>query len=228
MSHILVVDDEPSIRKFLRISLSASGHSVAERQNAAECLEYCHHEMPDLILLDLGLPDIDGQEVITTLRETSPVQIMVLSARNNEADKVEAMDRGADDFLVKPFGVGELMARIRVALRHANYRFHEQNNVECGDVGIDLSRKVVTRDGEEVRMTRREYALLEILAKNVDHVLPHEQIIEAVWGRVSMVDGLGYLRGYIKQLRGKLEKNPANPMIILTDPGIGYRLKSRL
>ena len=228
MAQILVVDDEPSIRKFLKISLTANGHNVRDAQDAAECLRLCQQDMPDLILLDLALPDLDGQEIITTLRETSTVQIIVLSARNNEADKVEAMDRGADDFLVKPFSVGELMARVRVALRHANHHSITPDIVDCGNVRINLARKIVTKDNVEIRLTRREYGLLDILARHADHVLSHEQIIEAVWGGVSMLDGLGYLRGYIKQLRGKLENVPSNPSFILTDPGIGYRLKSNV
>lgn len=226
MAQILVVDDEQSIRKFLRISLTASGHSVSEAQNAEECLALCQHETPDLILLDLTLPDMDGQEIITTLREHSPVQIIVLSARSTEADKVEAMDRGADDYLVKPFSVGELMARVRVALRHASRSSTKQDIVECGDLRINLARKIVSRNGAEIRLTKREFALLQTLTSHADHVLSHEQIIEAVWGNVSHLDGIGYLRGYIKQLRGKLEKDPTNPCIIITDPGIGYRLRS--
>ena len=228
MAQILVVDDEQSIRKFLRISLTASGHSVTEAQNAAECLAVCQQELPDLILLDLALPDMDGQEVITTLRDTSTVQIIVLSARSNESDKVEAMDRGADDYLVKPFSVGELMARVRVALRHASRANAKQDVVECGDLHINLARKIVSRNNAEIRLTKREFSLLQTLASHADHVLSHEQIIEAVWGAVSHIDGIGYLRGYIKQLRGKLEKDPTNPSIIITDPGIGYRLRSSI
>ena len=226
MAQILVVDDEQSIRKFLRISLTASGHTVSEAKTAEECLAHCQQTVPDLILLDLVLPDMDGQEVITSLRDSSPVQIIVLSARNSEADKVEAMDRGADDYLVKPFSVGELMARVRVGLRHGAKLNVRQEIIECGDLHINLARKIVVRNAQEIRLTKREFALLHILASHADHVLTHEQIIETVWGAVPHMDGIGYLRGYIKQLRGKLERDPTNPSIIMTDPGIGYRLRT--
>ena len=228
MANIMVVDDEPSLRKFLRISLAANGHTVTEAQTGAECLEHYKDCNADLILLDLGLPDLDGQEIITLIRDQSAVQIIVLSARNSEADKVEAMDRGADDFLVKPFGIGELMARVRVALRHAKPTAAAAADIiECGDMSINLTRKIVTREGAEVRLTRREFGLLQVLAKNADHVLSHDHLIEQVWGPVAHVDGIGYLRCYIKQLRAKLEKDPSNPAFILSDPGIGYRLRSK-
>lgn len=226
MAHVMVVDAQQSTRKFLRISLTANGHTVTEAQTGADCLALVQHDLPNLILLDLDLPDMDGQEIVTTLRERSDVQIIVLSSNDAEIVKVEALDRGADDFVVRPFSIGELMARVRVALRHAFPFSVALAQVECTDIQIDLVRRNVTRNGRNIRLTKREFSLLQALASHPDHVLSHRQIIEAVWPDVSYDYGLAYLRTYIKQLRGKLESDPVNPTTIITDPGIGYRLRS--
>jgi two-component system KDP operon response regulator KdpE len=222
-ARILVVDDEPQIRRFLRISLVANGYQVIEAERAAEALAAARETMPDLVILDLGLPDLDGQEVITALRQTMDVPIIVLSVRADEMDKVEALDRGANDYVVKPFGVAELMARIRASLRPSSDK-DAPDVVEIGPVVIDLKRRVVTRAGEEVRLSRREWDILAVLARRPDHVLTHRTILREVWGPAH-IDETAYLRVYVRQLRQKLESDPACPRLIVTDPGVGYRLK---
>lgn len=220
---ILVIDDEPQIRKFLRISLSANGYEVTEAEDAASGTRLASETRPDLLILDLGLPDRDGQEVISAVRTDSDVPIIVLSVRAHEFDKVEALDRGANDYVVKPFGVGELLARIRAVLR-TRAAGEPPEAVEVGEVRIDLSRHVVARAGEELHLSRKEWDLLSILARNADHVLTHKQILREVWGPAHVED-TAYLRVYVNQLRQKLEADPARPALIVTDPGVGYRLK---
>jgi two-component system KDP operon response regulator KdpE len=223
MGHILVVDDEPQIRKFLRISLGANGHEVIEAETALQGAELARTRKIDLVILDLGLPDLDGQEIISTIRETSKVPIIVLSVRAQEVDKVEALDRGADDYIVKPFGIAELMARVRAALRQ---KAEEPQNVDILTIGglhFDFERRVVTRDGGEVHLSKREYELLHFLASSPDHVLTHKLILKSVWGPAHVED-TAYLRVYVNQLRQKLESDPATPRLILTEPGVGYRL----
>jgi two-component system KDP operon response regulator KdpE len=220
---ILVVDDEPQIRKFLRISLTANGYEVAEAESAAEGIKAGRDSSPDLVIVDLGLPDGSGQEVISALRETSDVPILVLSVRAGEGDKVEALDRGANDYMVKPFGIAELMARLRVALR-ARATKEKRDVIEAGPVRIDLGRLVVSRDGQEVHLSKKEWELLALLARHPGHILTHKQILKEVWGPAHTSD-TAYLRVYINQLRQKLEADPARPALIVTDPGIGYRLK---
>lgn len=224
MVKILVVDDEPQIRKFLRISLSANGYEVVEAENGRSAIETHRRERPDLVILDLGLPDLDGQEVITAVRETSPVPIIVLSVRAQEYDKVEALDRGATDYVVKPFGIGELMARVRAALRQRPADREPPTIVTAGAVTIDLARRVVGKDGAEVRLSRKEYELLAVLARHADHVLTHAELLRAVWGPAHVHDTV-YLRVYVKQLRYKLENDPNRPKLIVTEPGVGYRFK---
>jgi len=219
---ILVVDDEPQIRKFLRISLGANGYEVSEAENAAEGLELVRSAPPDLLILDLGLPDMDGQEVISAVRRQSDLPIIVLSVRAQEFDKVEALDRGANDYVVKPFGVAELIARVRAVLRPRTAK--DADVVETGALRIDLERRVVTKAGEEVRLSRKEWELLAFLAARPDHVLTHKQILKEVWGPAHVED-TAYLRVYVNQLRQKLEADPAQPSILVTDPGVGYRLK---
>ncbi|MDO8605834.1 MAG: response regulator [Phaeospirillum sp.] len=222
-TRILVIDDEPQIRKFMRISLAANGYEVIEAENAAQGIEAANSQQPDLLILDLGLPDLDGQEVISAVRECSDVPIVVLSVRAGELDKVEALDRGANDYIVKPFGVAELMARVRVVLRQRAAKGND-DVVEAGSVVIDLGRRIVTRHGEEVHLSKREWGLLAFLASQPDHVLTHKQILKEVWGPAHGED-TAYLRVYVNQLRQKLEVDPTAPTLIVTDAGVGYRLK---
>jgi two-component system KDP operon response regulator KdpE len=224
MSRILIIDDEPQIRKFLRISLGANGHEVVEAETAGKGVEAALAGHIDLVILDLGLPDLDGQEAISAIREASHVPIIVLSVRAQEVDKVEALDRGADDYIVKPFGIAELMARVRAALRQQRGE-DALDILSVGTVRMDFRRRLVTRDGEEVRLSKREYELLHFLAASPDHVLTHKSILKAVWGPAHSED-TAYLRVYVNQLRRKLEADPAVPHLILTEPGVGYRLNS--
>ncbi|KAF0222474.1 MAG: two-component system OmpR family KDP operon response regulator [Rhodospirillaceae bacterium] len=225
MPRILVIDDEPQIRKFMRISLVANGYEVIEAENATKGIEAARSHAPDLIILDLGLPDLDGQEVISAVREGSEVPIIILSVRAQELDKVEALDRGANDYVVKPFGVAELMARVRAVLRPRAAKGGDEV-VKTGGVQIDLARRVVTRDGEELHLSKKEWELLEFFARSPDHVLTHKEILKAVWGPAH-TDDTAYLRVYVNQLRQKLEADPAQPVLLVTEPGVGYRLKCR-
>jgi len=225
MLKILVIDDEPQIRKFLRISLTASGYEVIEAETGTQGAEAARTERPDLVILDLGLPDLDGQEVITLIREHSQVPIIVLSVRANETDKVEALDRGADDYVVKPFGIGELMARVRAASRQRSAAASDPDTLRIGALTIDLTRRLVIRDGAEQRLSPKEHALLGLLARNRDKILTHTQILREVWGPAHTHD-TAYLRVYVNQLRQKLEADPGRPALIITEPGVGYRLRS--
>lgn len=225
MPRILVIDDEPQIRKFMRISLTANGYEVAEAENAAAGIAGARAQAPDLIVLDLGLPDMDGQEVISAVREFSEAPIIVLSVRATELDKVEALDRGANDYVTKPFGVAELMARVRAVLRQRAPR-EDAEIVDIGPIRINLARRLVTRAGEELHLSKKEWELLEFLARAPDHVLTHREILKQVWGPAHVED-TAYLRVYVNQLRQKLEADPAQPTLILTEPGVGYRLRGR-
>ncbi|MGE5478167.1 MAG: response regulator [Bacteroidales bacterium] len=222
-TRILVVDDEPQIRKFLRISLGANGYEVVEAETGSAGIEVARAQAPDLLVLDLGLPDLDGQEVISAVREFSAVPIIILSVRADEFDKVEALDRGANDYVVKPFGIAELMARVRAVLRSRAPQEAEDVLV-AGPVTIDLGRRVVTKGGAEIHLSKKEWDLLAFMARRPDHVLTHRQILKEVWGPAH-VDDTAYLRVYINQLRQKVETNPGQPSLIVTDPGVGYRLK---
>jgi two-component system KDP operon response regulator KdpE len=220
---ILVIDDEPQIRKFLRISLGANGYDVVEAASAAEGITAARDNPPDLLILDLGLPDLDGQEVITSVRAFSEMPIIVLSVRANEMDKVEALDRGANDYVVKPFGIAELMARVRAILRPKQPK-ETEDILENGSLRIDLGRLIVSRDGEEIRLSKKEWDLLTFFVRHPDHVLTHKLILKEVWGPAHLED-TAYLRVYINQLRQKLEEDPSQPRLLVTDPGVGYRLK---
>lgn len=224
MARIVVIDDEPQIRKFMRISLSANGYEVIEAETAAAGIAAARTAAPDLIILDLGLGDLDGQEVISAVREGSDVPIIVLSVRSHELDKVEALDRGANDYVTKPFGVAELMARVRAVLRQRGPR-DEGAVMEIGALRIDLLRRVVSRAGEELRLSRKEWELLEVFARAPDHVLTHREILKRVWGPAHVED-TAYLRVYVNQLRQKLEPDPSQPTVLVTEPGVGYRLKA--
>ncbi|WP_246499992.1 response regulator [Azospirillum soli] len=227
MSKVLIVDDEPQIRRFLRISLSANGYAVVEAENGRGGISAFEAERPDLVILDLGLPDLDGQEVVTAIQAIRPAPVIVLSVRAQEYDKVEALDRGAVDYVVKPFGTAELMARVRAALRQRPQDGPPPTTVAAGPVTVDLARRVVTRDGQEVHLSRREFELLAALARHADHVLTHTELLRTVWGPAHVHD-TAYLRVYVKQLRQKLEADPNRPGLIVTEPGVGYRFRTSI
>jgi two-component system KDP operon response regulator KdpE len=221
--HILVIDDEPQILRALKTILTANRYQVTVANRGEEGLALATAIKPDLIILDLGLPDIDGIEVCTSLRHWTQVPIIVLSVRDAERDKVRALDEGADDYLVKPFGIGELLARIRVALKHAaQAQGNEDPVISAGDLVIDLARHVVTRNNVEVKLTATEFNLLAYMASKAERVLTHQNILYNVWGS-AYVDSVEYLRVYMSQLRKKLEKNPKQPKHLLSEPGVGYR-----
>ncbi|MGZ6315631.1 MAG: response regulator [Anaerolineales bacterium] len=221
--HILVIDDEPQILRALRTILTEKGFSVTTASRGEEGLTLAAATPPDLIILDLGLPDMDGIDVCARLREWIECPIIVLSVRDSEREKVAAFDKGADDYLTKPFGIGELLARVRVALRHSSRTIGTQTSVvQAGSLKIDLAWHAVTRDGEEVKLTATEFNLLAYLATNRGRVLTHRSILEHVWGPAD-VDHTEYLRVYMRQLRKKLESDPEHPQVIVTEPGIGYR-----
>lgn len=220
---VLVVDDEAAILKFLKPALGANDYEVATAGGVAEATKRIAAEGPDVVVLDLGLPDGDGKEVIRRVREWSDVPIVVLSARDREAEKIEALDLGADDFVNKPFGVGELMARIRTALRHRMQRHLETPILKLADIEIDNVRHRVTRGGQEIKLTPKEFELLSCLARNAGRVVTHKQILTAVWGPAH-TEHTQYLRVYIGHLRQKIEQDPDDPRVVLTEPGIGYRI----
>ncbi len=222
---VLVVDDETGIRRFLKVTLAARGFRVAETGTAAEAVDAVASLHPDVVILDLGLPDRDGLEFTRELREWSGVPIIVLSARDREADKVRALDLGADDYLTKPFGTEELVARLRVALRHAELRSTPQPPVfRCGGLVVDLAHRQVIVDSAEVHLTPIEYKLLAQLVLHAGKVLTHRQLLRAVWGP-EYGDENHYVRVYMAQLRHKIEAEPARPRYIRTEPGVGYRLR---
>ena len=220
---VLVVDDEAAILKFLKPALGANDYEVTTAGGVAEATKRIAAEGPDVVVLDLGLPDGDGKDVIRRVREWSDVPIVVLSARDREAEKIEALDLGADDFVNKPFGVGELMARIRTALRHRMQRHLETPILKLADIEIDNVRHRVTRGGQEIKLTPKEFELLSCLARNAGRVVTHKQILTAVWGPAH-TEHTQYLRVYIGHLRQKIEQDPDDPRVVLTEPGIGYRI----
>jgi two-component system KDP operon response regulator KdpE len=222
---VLIVDDEAALRSFLRVSLVGNGYQCVEAETAEHALARAAERTPDLILLDLGLPDQSGLDVTRRLREWSHTPIIVISARGQETDKIEALDAGADDYLTKPFAVGELLARIRVALRHAAKTEGGESRFALGDLEVDLARRRVTREGKEVHLTPIEYKLLTVLVKHAGRVLTHRQLLREVWGPNSG-EQTQYLRVYMGQLRQKLEKTPSRPRYFLTEPGVGYRLQT--
>ena len=221
---VLVVDDEPAIRRFLRASLTAHGNEVYEAATGQDALAAVVAHRPDLIILDLGLPDIDGVEVTRRLREWTHIPIIILSVRERETDKVAALDAGADDYLTKPFGVGELLARMRAAIRHT-IQPTAASAFTTGELTIDLERRIVTVGGNEVQLTPTEYDLLRILVMNVGKVLTHHQLLRAVWG-VAYDQELHMLRVNVSNLRHKIEADPTRPRYIVTEPGVGYRLRA--
>jgi len=221
--HILVIDDEPQILRALRTILTAKRFRVTTASRGEEGLALAAATLPDLVILDLGLPDMNGFTVCSRLREWSNIPIIVLSVRESEQDKVRALDQGADDYLVKPFGIEELLARIRVALRHsAQVPRGQETSIKAGELSIDLAGHIVTRGGEEVKLTATEFKLLAYLAQNPGRVLTHQSILRKVWG-IEYIDDVEYLRVYVSQLRKKLEKDPRHPRHLLSEPGVGYR-----
>ncbi len=219
---VLIIEDEQPIRRFLRASLVAAGYRIAEAETGEDGLRLAVQQPPDLVILDLGLPGIDGQQVLLRLREWLSAPIVVLSAREQEKQKVEALDAGADDYVTKPFGVGELLARIRTALRHANRLASESSVVSMGDLRVDLAARLVFRADQQVHLTPLEYKLLVTLLKHPGKVLTHRFLLREVWGPQNSQE-THYLRVFVASLRRKLEADSARPRYILTEPGVGYR-----
>jgi two-component system KDP operon response regulator KdpE len=219
---ILIVEDEPPIRRLLRTTLSAHDYRVLEATTGAEAMSALRHYRPDLVLLDLGLPDIDGLALIAKIRALGPVPIVVLSSRGDEAAKVTALDSGADDYVTKPFGADELLARIRAALRHRLQEQGAERTFASDDLSVDLIRRLVRRGTEDVKLSPKEYDILEQLVIHAGKVLTHKHLLREVW-RDESVDPQ-YLRVYVRQLRQKIEADPSAPRHVLTEPGIGYRL----
>jgi len=220
---IMVVDDENAIRRFLRTALSAQGYLISEASNGGDALKMIVSQRPDIIILDLGLPDIDGVEVTRRLREWSQIPIIILSVREQEQDKISALDAGADDYLVKPFSSGELMARIRVALRKTTQPQGESIFV-TGSLRIDFSQRMVKVNENEVSLTPTEFDIIRLMALNAGKVLTHHHVLRQVWGQ-GYENEMHLLRVNISNLRRKLEPDPARPRYILTEPGVGYRLR---
>jgi two-component system, OmpR family, KDP operon response regulator KdpE len=222
-TRILVVDDEAAILRFLKPALAANDYQVATAGTVAEAVKHIAANAPDAVVLDLGLPDGDGKEVIRNVRQWSDVPIIVLSARDRESEKIDALDLGADDFINKPFGVGELMARLRTAMRHRMQRHAEIPVLKLGEIEIDNVRHRVVRAGQEIKLTPKEFELLSLLARHAGAVITHKQVLAAVWGPAHTED-TQYLRVYVGHLRQKIEADPDDPKIIVTEPGIGYRI----
>lgn len=221
---VLLIDDEVQIRRFLRISLEATGYHLHEAATGADGIAKAAQFRPDVIILDMGLPDMDGLDVLRRIREWTQTPVIILSVRDNDQDKVTALDAGADDYLTKPFSTDELTARIRVAVRHAASG-EEAQIFKVDNLVVDLTRRLVTVNGENIKLTPTEYALLRLMIQHAGKVLTHRQILREVWGR-EYENETHYLRVYFAQLRQKIEADPTRPSIILTEPGIGYRLKA--
>lgn len=219
---VLVIDDEPQIRKLLKVALAAHGYDIHEAVTGADAVMQVANIKPDLVILDLGLPDMDGKEVMRRLREWSDVPVLVLTARDQEKEKIDALDAGADDYITKPFSIGELLARMRVSVRRSAHSGDEPI-IQCGDLSVDLAQRRVTVGTQEIKLTPTEYDILKILAQNASKVLTHHQLLKAVWGDIYSED-THYIRVYIGQLRRKIEPNPTQPKYIITESGVGYRL----
>lgn len=223
---ILVIDDEPQIHRFLTPALSAAGYDPVRADTGAAGLGEIARRPPDAVILDLGLPDMDGQDVLVQARAFYSGPILILSARDREMEKIDALDHGADDYVEKPFSIGELLARVRAALRNRLAQAHIAPVVTAGDLEIDLVKRVVMRGGEAVRLSRREYDLLAALVEGGGRVVSHRQLLTAVWGPANAED-VQYLRVFIGRLRQKLETDPASPKHLVTEPGVGYRFVGR-
>lgn len=222
---ILIIDDEPQIRKLLNVSLKAYGYHLCEAVNGLEGIQQAVVFKPDLAIVDMGLPDMDGKDVIRRIREWSAMPLIVLTARDQEPEKIEALDAGADDYILKPFGMGELMARMRVCLRRTATNDSEPV-LTCGGLTVDLLQRRVSVDEREIKLTPTEYELIKFMMQHAGRVLTHKQLLKAVWGS-SYNEDMHYIRIYISQLRRKIEQNPTQPRYIVTESGIGYRLMSR-
>lgn len=223
---ILIIEDEPQIRKLLNMSLSTNGFKIHEAVNGREGVSFVSNIRPDLILLDIGLPDIPGQRVLKEIRTWSEVPIIILSVQDDSSVIIDALNSGADDYMTKPFDSEELLARIKVCLRRSIKRDHSQTIHEFRNIRIDLESRVVTKNGEEVKLTSLEYDLLKLFVKNADKILTTRQILKEVWGPSSM-DQAQYPRVYVRHLRQKLEENPDRPVLIQTEAGVGYRFKTK-
>jgi two-component system KDP operon response regulator KdpE len=219
---ILVIDDEPQIHRFLGPALDAAGYEPVRADTGTEGLREIARKAPDAVVLDLGLPDLDGKQVLEKARAFYEGPIIILSARDKETEKIDALDMGADDYVEKPFGVGELLARLRVALRHRLQDQGAEPVVTAGDLTIDLVKRLVTRAGEQIRLSPREYNLLAQLVRGAGKVVTHRQLLTAVWGPAHVED-VQYLRVFVGQLRQKIEPDPSAPSLILTEPSVGYR-----
>jgi two-component system KDP operon response regulator KdpE len=222
-TRVLIVDDEPQIQRFLKPALTAAGYEILHAETGHDALRIIATMSPDVIVLDLGLPDMDGKEVLREARGFSRAPILILSARDREAEKIEALDLGADDYVEKPFAIGEFLARIRNALRRAARAALEETEIEIDGLGVDLVKRRVVKDGVALKLTPKEYDLLAILVRHAGRVMTHRQILTAVWGPANK-DDTQYLRVFIGQLRAKIERDPSSPKIIRTESGIGYRL----
>ncbi|MCM3747249.1 response regulator [Paenibacillus pasadenensis] len=222
-ARILLIEDEPPIRKLLKVTLQAHQYELLESETGSDGLLQASMNHPDLILLDLGLPDGSGMDVLKQIRQWSPVPVIVLTATDREEDKIEALDCGADDYVTKPFGMGELVARIRVALRHAAGANATEPVLRFGQLTIDLAQRLVELSGSRIKLTPTEYDLLKTLALNAGKVMTQKQLLRQVWGSAHVESEGHYLRIYVGHLRKKLDDNPAKPLYIATEPGIGYR-----
>ncbi len=223
---ILLIDDEPQILRALKTILSAGHFRVISAVNGEQGIALAASQLPDVIILDLSLPDMDGIRVCEQIREWSAIPIIILSVRDSEREKVAALDKGADDYLTKPFSIEELLARIRVALRHSAHSIgNKETVINTGSLSIDLARHVTTLNGEEVKLTATEFKLLSYMAAHADRVLTHQAILNHVWG-FEESDHIEYLRVYVGQLRKKIEQDPDNPQVLVTDPGVGYRFRT--
>jgi len=219
---VLVVDDEPQIHRFLRPALTACGYEVQMAETGRDALRLIATAKPDVVVLDLGLPDMDGKEVLREARNFTKIPIIILSARDQEMEKILALDAGADDYVEKPFAIGELMARLRAALRHSASEDREPTRIERDGLCIDFVKRLVTKNGCAVKLTPKEYDILAMLASHAGRLLTHRQILNAVWGPAHQ-DDMQYLRVYIGQLRAKIEHDHSTPRLVLTEPGMGYR-----
>jgi len=219
---ILVVDDEPKIRMFIRANLEARDYEVYLAQDGVEAVEMAGRVLPDVIVLDVNMPRMDGIEACRQIREWADMPIIILSVRGDEKDKVRALDEGADDYVTKPFGIEELLARIRVALRHSSGTTNDVPIFTAGELEVDLSKRIVKRNGQIIKLTRTEYGLLAYLASNCGKVLTHRELLHNVWGP-EYGEEIEYVRTFITQLRRKIEDDPSNPRFIVTEPRIGYR-----
>jgi two-component system KDP operon response regulator KdpE len=223
---VLIIEDEAEIRKFLRLTLTTHGLKPIEAENGKAGMQLLHSQRPEVMILDLGLPDIDGIEIIRQVREFSHIPIIVLSARGQENDKIMALELGADDYLTKPFSAGELIARVKVGLRHARRLNGGTEAYEVDGLKVDLTSRVVTLHGEDIKLTPIEYKLLSVLVKNSGKVITHTQLMREVWGKHTLENN-NYLRIHTQHLREKLKDDALNPRFIITEPGIGYRFKSQ-